>query len=288
MSQLRNKPVASEPGAPLGPKGAADGPSPRRVFFFGSIVIVVFVALLLGGIRVFLFPIWEANSEGVRQVATAQAQLSAASTREALTPVAAPTVLTVAPALPTLAPTAALTQAPVTAPRVSISPTPFSVAAPTPAAAGTATPVVLPTVPPEQAAEIAAAYKKYFDVSGDALLNLDTTSLGDVAAGQELAGLQKDIEGDRAPGRALQTDVQHEAVVLKVDGDEADVADRFKDSSIYVDPISRTPLPGEIKPASPDVAPIASVVYHLQRIDGTWKVVSGQRLITPQGSQAKR
>ena len=95
MSQLRNKPVASEPGAPLGPKGAADGPSPRRVFIFGSIVIVGFVALLLGGIRVFLFPMWEANSEGVRQVATAQAQISAASTREALTPVAAATVLTV-------------------------------------------------------------------------------------------------------------------------------------------------------------------------------------------------
>src|SRR5579859_1525254 len=107
MSQLRNKPVASEPGAPLGPKDAADGPSARRVIFFGSIVIVVFVALLLGGIRVFLFPMWEANSEGVRQVATAQAQISAASTREALTPAAAPTVPTVAPALPTLAPTAA-------------------------------------------------------------------------------------------------------------------------------------------------------------------------------------
>src|ERR1700738_5492913 len=103
MSQLRNKPVASEPGAPLGPKGAADGPSPRRVFIFGSIVIVVFVALLLGGIRVFLFPMWEANSEGVHQVATAQAQISAASTREALTPVAAPIVLTVAPAQPTIA-----------------------------------------------------------------------------------------------------------------------------------------------------------------------------------------
>ena len=67
------------------------------MFIFGSIVIVVFVALLLGGIRVFLFPIWEANSEGVRQVATAQAQISAASTREALTPVAAPIVPTVAP-----------------------------------------------------------------------------------------------------------------------------------------------------------------------------------------------
>ena len=91
MSQLRNKPVAREPGAPLGPKDAADGPSARRVIFFGSIVIVVFVALLLGGIRVFLFPMWEANSEGVRQVATAQAQISAASTREALTPSRLPT-----------------------------------------------------------------------------------------------------------------------------------------------------------------------------------------------------
>ena len=64
---------------------AADS-SPGRVFLVGAVVIVLIVAGLLAAIRTFVFPIWEANSEGVRQVATAQAQLSVAMTQEALTP----------------------------------------------------------------------------------------------------------------------------------------------------------------------------------------------------------
>ena len=283
MSQLRNKPVASEPGAPLGPKDAADGPSPRRVFIFGSIVIVVFVALLLGGIRVFLFPMWEANSEGVRQVATAQAQISAASTREALTPVPTAVAPAPAPAEPTTAPTAEPTQVRVAAAQATMIPTPLPVASPTSKPATTATQSVLPTPTTDQAAEIGAAYKRYFDVRGEALLNLDPTLLDEVASGQALAGLQSDIEDDRSQGRALQTNVEHDVYILDVQGDEADVADRYKDSSIYVDPESHVPLPGQVAPASPEVAPAVSVVYHLQRIDGAWKVVSGQRFV-PQGN----
>ena len=280
MSQLRNKPAGNEPGAPLGPQVGADGPSPRRVFIVGSIVIIAFVALLLVGIRVFLFPIWEANSEGVRQVATAQAQISAARTREALTPLPTPTVLAATPARPTEAPTLV----PVAAAQATTAPTSVPVAVATPGPAASATPMLLPTPTADQAAELAAAYARYFDVSAEALLNLDPTSLTEVADGQELAGLQKDIEGDRALGRALQTSVEHDVYVLDVVGDEADVADRYKDSSIYVDLVSHTPLSGQAVPESPDVAPTVSVVYHLRRFDGTWKVVSGQRFV-PQGSQ---
>lgn len=119
---------------------------------------------------------------------------------------------------------------------------------------------------------------------GEALLNLDPTLLGEVASGQALAGLQSDIEDDRSQGRALQTNVEHDVYILDVQGDEADVADRYKDSSIYVDPESHVPLPDQVAPASPEVAPAVSVVYHLQRIDGAWKVVSGQRFV-PQGNQ---
>ena len=38
-----------------------------------------------------------------------------------------------------------------------------------------------------------------------------------------------------AQGRALDTDVQHSFIVSNVDGDNADVADRYEDSSVYVD-----------------------------------------------------
>jgi len=285
MSQPRNKPAASEPGVPLGSKYVADGPSPRRVFLFGSIVIVVFVAVVLGATRVFLFPLWEANSEGVRQVATAQAQISVASTREALTPVPTATAPAAASAKPTTEATPEPTKVPVALAQATAAPTPVPAGVPTTVPIASAAPVLLPTPTADQAAEIAAAYKQYFDVSGEALMSLDATGLDDVAAGDSLAGLQQNIERDRTEGRALQTSVEHlQVYVVDVQGDEADVADRYKDSSIYVDPTTHAPLPGQVTPASPDVAPIVSVVYHLQRIEGVWKVVSGQRFI-PQGTQ---
>jgi hypothetical protein len=285
MSQLSNKSVSTgKPGEPAASPGSTAGWPAGRVFLLGAVVIVGVVAALLVGIRTFLFPVWEANSEGARQVATAEAQLSVARTQEALAARPTGTVLTAAAPQPTAAPVTTPTVPPVALTQLTVAPTAGPLAAATSAPAASATPSALPTVPPEQAAEIAAAYKRYFDVSGEALLNLDPTSLDEVTSGQELAGLQRDIEEDRAQGRALQTNVQHEAVVIDVQGDEADVADRYKDSSIYVNPISHEPLPGQVVPASPDVAPAVSVVYHLQRIDGVWKVVSGKRFV-PQGSQ---
>lgn len=262
---------------------AADS-SPGRVFLVGAVVIVVIVAGLLVAIRTFVFPVWEANSEGVRQVATAQAQLSVAMTQEALTPAPAATPAIVVGPQVTAASTPLATAAPAPAVQATGTPAP-SIAGPTPVAVASATPNNLPTPTAEQAEEIALAYKNYFDVTGEALLNLDPTQLDAVAAGSELQALQRDIDEDRAKGRALQTNVQHEQVyVLHVYGDEADVADRYRDSSIYVDPQTHGPLPGEVAPDSPDLAPAVSVIYHLQRIDGTWKVVSGRRF-APQGTQ---
>ena len=133
------------------------------------------------------------------------------------------------------------------------------------------------TILPALDTEISQAYLRYFQARSDALLALDPAPLDEVAAGSALAGLQKDIEGDRAQGRALQTSVQHEFVVLSVDGDTAQVADRYRDSSIYVDPVTQQPLPGQVIPASPDQAPEVKVIYQMQRIDGVWKVVGGQR-----------
>lgn len=251
--------------------------SPLRVFALGAIVIIVVIAALLTAIRFFLFPVWEANSEGARQVATAQVQLSAAMTQEALTPAATPTILAAAPAPTALA---APTPAPVAA--ATAKPSQRGVPLGTPSA--TSVPVSLPTPTEDQAAEIAAAYEQYFNVTSEALLNLDPSKLGDVAADQELVALQQNIQDDKAQGRALDTNVEHDFYVIGYESDEAEVADRYKDSSIYVDPSTHAPLPGQVAPASPDVAPAVSVIYHFQRIDGTWKVVSGERFV-PQGSQ---
>jgi hypothetical protein len=91
-----------------------------------------------------------------------------------------------------------------------------------------------------------------------------------------LTGLEQGIEQDRAEGHAVKTDVQHDFIVLSVQGDEAVVADRYRDRSIFVDPTTHEALPGQVAP-SPDEAPVVNVLYYLQRIDGVWKVVRGER-----------
>ncbi len=274
MSQLGNKSADTEPSGRAGSQRIATGPSTARVFLVGAVVIIAVVAALLLAIRTFLFPVWEANSEGARQVATAEAQLAQARTEEALTPQATATLAVAPGALPTVAPTRPPTATPAPAAQPTVAPTPTVAALP--AAGASATPATLPTVSPELDAEISAAYEKYFQVTSDALLNLDPTPLSEVAAGQALAGLEQTIEEDRTQGRALQTNVRHQFVVLGVHGDLADLADRYEDSSIYVDPVSHQPLPGQTIPASPDIAPVVAAVYHFQRIDGVWKVVGGE------------
>ncbi len=131
-------------------------------------------------------------------------------TQQALTPAPTYTVAVAAAAQPT----SFATLVPAVTPYVTSAPTALPALAATPPAVSTAAPADLPTPTPDQAAEIAVAYGNYFDVTGQALLNLDATPLDQVAAGQSLAGLEQTIEEDRAQGRALQTNVQHEQVYV--------------------------------------------------------------------------
>jgi hypothetical protein len=132
-------------------------------------------------------------------------------------------------------------------------------------------------VSPALEAEVADAYLHYFDVTSEALLNLDPSRLPEVAAGATLAGLEQGIAEDSAQNRALETHVQHDFAVLMVQGDEAVVADQYRDGSVFVDPKTHEPLAGQVIPASPEQAPLVKVLYHLQRMDGVWKVVRGER-----------
>jgi len=126
-------------------------------------------------------------------------------------------------------------------------------------------------------AEVSQAYLRYFQVSADALRTLNPGGLDSVATGDELQFLRDEIEKDRAEGRALDTQVQHNFSVLQVQADEAEIADAYRDSSVYVNPKSGEPSPGQVRPSSPDAAPVTKEVYHLRRevaADGrsTWKV----------------
>jgi hypothetical protein len=91
-----------------------------------------------------------------------------------------------------------------------------------------------------------------------------------------LLALRRDVDQLRAENRAIKTEVQHQYTVVRVDGDEAQVADRLRDLSIYVDASTKEPLPGQVRPDEAN-APLSTIVYFLRNEAGTWKVERGER-----------
>jgi hypothetical protein len=140
------------------------------------------------------------------------------------------------------------------------------------------TPYPLPTPSLDMAKAVSEAYLRYWTVYSNALFTLDPSGLDEVTAGDALMAIDQDIDSDRAQGRALKIDVQHNFSVLTVISDQAVVEDHFRDNSVYVDPVSHDPLPGQVTSPSPDKAPESGVLYKLELLDGTWKVVQAQKL----------
>jgi hypothetical protein len=137
-------------------------------------------------------------------------------------------------------------------------------------------PSVLPSVAPELRREVETAYSQYWDARAQAVWTLDPAPLDDVATGDELLALRRDVQQLRGEGRAIKAEVQHQFTVVSVDGDEAQVADRFRDFSIYVDPSTKKPLPGQVRPDEAN-APLSTILYFLRNEGGTWKVERGER-----------
>jgi len=139
------------------------------------------------------------------------------------------------------------------------------------------TPYPIPTPSPEDVRAVSDAYLEFWSAYSNAFLTLDSTPLDQVAAADELATLQQNIESDRAQGRAEKVDIRHQFRVLLVINGQAAVQDDMHDSTFYVDTATQQPLPGQSPPVSPDQAPEFKVILKLEFIDDTWKVVQVMR-----------
>jgi hypothetical protein len=249
--------------------------------WLGAALGVVGVAILVLALGVLLPALL---SGGSSTPSAGEIRLRELQTQEALAPrpTAAPTQ-----AVPTPAPTTQSAAFPASAPAPTPAPT---LAAPTamptvqPAAEPTPASTVSATssIRPELEQDVAQAYLRYFQVSAEALRTLNPIGLDSVASGEELDFLKKRIEEDRAAGKALDTNVQHSFVVLSVRGDEAQVADVYRDSSVYIDLATGQPLAGSTRPTSTGGAPEVRELYHLRREispDGAsnWKVEKVER-----------
>jgi hypothetical protein len=139
----------------------------------------------------------------------------------------------------------------------------------TPAVAITLIPIATPfaTVLPELAAEISDAYKTYWEVRAEALRDLDTSRLSTVMAGAHLAAVEDRIAELRSEGQAIDSDVDHNYVVVEASANNARVADAWIDHSVYVDLRTQTP-------SSTPTGETVAELYTMTKTDGIWRVVS--------------
>ncbi len=190
-------------------------------------------------------------------------------------PIAAVSVTPTIVATSTRAPTATVQPSaePSTTPAVRASATPI---AGTSVAATGATTSPVATVDPAVAAEVGKAYEAYWQVRAQALLALDATDLSRVAAGDELAALERGIDRLRGQGQAVRTSVDHNYRVISASENTARVFDTYVDDSLFVDASTQQPLPGQDVSGDPANRTVREI-YDLQRTDPAWRVIHAAR-----------
>jgi len=189
------------------------------------------------------------------------------ATTQLATPVPAMTPDTPVPPISTAMPaTTGVKPDAASTPTISaIAPLTIQTESSTPAASeGAAT--ATPTVSPELAAEVGEAYEAYWRVRARALYDLDVSHLPDVMSGDHLEAVQERISELGSEGRAIETVIDHNYVVIQARGDDAKVADSYIDDSVYVGLADHAPL------GSPSHQRL-NEIYVMYRNDGTWRVV---------------
>src|SRR5579883_1624400 len=153
---------------------------------------------------------------------------------------------------------------------VGTQPAPAAVVTAAPSAAASVS-ASLPVATDPLSLEVEQAYLHYWDVRTQAYLNLDTSHLGEVMAGAELTRETQNIKDLQAQGRAGKLDVDHHILLAVLAPDRAEVYDEYLNRSTFLDAASKQELPTSSPPVTEKIS------YDLQKIDGTWKVIGGQR-----------
>jgi hypothetical protein len=128
-------------------------------------------------------------------------------------------------------------------------------------------PLPTPTVSPVLAAEVGDAYQAYWQVRAQALYDLDTSHLPEVMSGDHLIAARDLVTQLRTEGRAIQTNVSHNYVVISATDTNATIADEYLDNSVYIDLTSHADL-------SKATGTTVREEYKMEKQDGSWRVVS--------------
>ena len=153
---------------------------------------------------------------------------------------------------------------------------PQATAAPTRTPAVTVRNVLPASSPLSQ--EIHDALKRYWDVYGAALYDLDTSRLHEVAAGEELQRATGQVETIKAEGEAMYVDLDHLTFVFDANDSRAYVLDKVTERSYALDAVTKQPV-GTEQGTSPIRPSQKELIYVFERIDGVWKVTRLSRAV---------
>jgi hypothetical protein len=168
-------------------------------------------------------------------------------------------------------------------PRVGIEPVPTIAAAPTTAAAPTAraipTATSAPVAAPERSTantplerEIEGAYQRYVQIYSEAVLNLDTSRLGEVLDGDALQLVTAEVNDRKVAGRPLKVIEDDRLIAIgPVTDTSGSLIDEYTSRSVTVDMVTKQPLPRTSPPTR------IRQVYTFRKAIGTWKIVDGTR-----------
>ena len=144
-----------------------------------------------------------------------------------------------------------------------------SSAAPGRATARPVTPQAGAPIPESAAAEAVAAYLRAWEVWAEACLELDPAGLERSFAPPELDRTRAYVRRLTASGRPLQLAAAHRVTVLEYDGDTILLLDELTDRSLYLDPVTRRPLPPGVQPTP---AGAERIHARLLRTGSEWRV----------------
>ena len=121
-------------------------------------------------------------------------------------------------------------------------------------------------VSPDLGDELNAAYERFWNVRAQVQISLDPGPLNQVEGGAELQNDTAAVNALRAQNQPQQINVQHHIQIMHATADGAAIRDDYVAYSVPVDPASNQPL-------TPTPTGTWHLVYHIQRLSGTWKVI---------------
>jgi hypothetical protein len=136
---------------------------------------------------------------------------------------------------------------------------------------GSVAPTPTPTVAPTPRKAVMDAYDLYWKTYSQVLYTLNTSMIGQVAAGSELQRVKAEVASFKQSNDAVHVRVSHHALIVAIKSNSATIYDEQHDGSWAIDPVTKEPH------QAPNRRHLEKDIYYLKNIGSVWKVVKSVR-----------